>query len=153
MNQEERVGIGEVRVGQGDVIFSAYGVGSCVVLILYDYQRKIGGVAHILLPTGHDSSTKYPRGALQAMIALLEKRGAVIESLIAKIVGGAAMFEGFSRQAIGNRNVIQTRAELDRLGIKIVAEDVFGSWGRTVHFHCQTGRVVVKSFRHGELVL
>jgi len=150
---ELRVGIGEVRVSNGENVLSAYGVGSCVVLILYDRLRKVGGLAHILLPTGQDSSTKYPRGALRELMIQLEKMGTMPESLVAKIVGGAAMFESFQKHAIGNRNVTQTREELSRLGIKIAAEDVFGSWGRTVHFDCANGRVTVKSFKHGEVIL
>lgn len=153
MSMELRVGIGEVMVGEGDNVLSAYGVGSCVVLILHDRQRKAGGLAHILLPVGQDSSTKYPRGALRELLARLERIGAVPDTLIAKIIGGAAMFEGFQKHAIGNRNVIQTREELARASIRIAAEDVFGSWGRTVHFHCASGRVTVKSFKHGEVVL
>jgi chemotaxis protein CheD len=153
MTLEKRVGIGEVSVAQSETVLSAYGVGSCVVIILYEPVKKVGGLAHILLPLGPDNHTKYPRGAICELIKRFERLGAEIENVVAKIVGGATMFVGFQQHAIGNRNVIQTREELGRLGIRIVAEDVFGNWGRTVLFDVSDGKVVVKSFKHGEKIL
>jgi chemotaxis protein CheD len=153
MNDEKRVGIGEVMTAQAGTILAAYGVGSCVVIVLYEPVKKIGGLAHILLPVGPDNHTKYPKGAISELLKKFERCGAELENIVAKIVGGSTMFEGFQQHAIGNRNVIQTREELGRLGIRIVAEDVFGNWGRTVIFDVSDGKVVVKSFKHGEKIL
>jgi len=150
---ERRVGIGEVKVEQGDVILSAYGVGSCVVIILYESQSKVGALAHILLPWGDDESLKYPKGAIDEMMNQFAKLGVKNDKVVAKIAGGATMFEGFQRQAIGTRNVNQTKEELKKLGIPVVAEDVLGNWGRSVFFNLATGKVIVKSLRHGEKVL
>jgi chemotaxis protein CheD len=153
MTGEKRVGIGEVMIAQTGTLLSAYGVGSCVVIVLYEPVKKIGGLAHILLPVGPDHHTKYPKGAIAAMLKEFERYGVIMENIVAKIVGGATMFEGFQQHAIGNRNVTQTREELGRAGIRIVAEDVFGNWGRTVMFDVADGKVTVKSFKHGEKVL
>jgi chemotaxis protein CheD len=153
MTVEKRVGIGEVMIAQADTVLSAYGVGSCVVIILYEPTQKVGGLAHILLPVGPSDNTKYPRGAIAELCRRFDRIGVNAEFVIAKIVGGATMFEGFQQHAIGNRNVNQTREELNRLGIRIVAEDVFGTWGRTILFYVSDGRVIVKSFKHGEKIL
>lgn len=151
--KENKVGIGEVKVAQGEVLLSAYGVGSCVVIILYDTEKKIGALGHCLLPEGDGDSCKYPQGALQRILEKMLTMGTMREKLVAKIVGGATMFEGFARHEIGKRNVKQARAELEKLDIPVIAEDVFGNWGRTVLFRVDNGEVKVRSFRHGEKVL
>lgn len=151
--QEIRVGIGEVKIAQGNVLLSAYGVGSCVVIVLFDPAIKVCGLAHCLLPEGDKTSTKYPRGAIEELLRRMTGRGAVQEGIVAKIIGGATMFEGFARHQIGKRNVLETRKECDRANIPIIAEDVFGNWGRTIFCNAQTGEVTVRSFKHGEKVL
>lgn len=150
---ESRVGIGEVKVAQGEVLLSAYGVGSCVVIILYDAERKIGGLGHCLLPVGDGESCKYPQGALRRIIEEMMSMGTARSRLVAKIIGGATMFEGFSRHEIGKRNVKHAREELEKLNIPVIAEDVFGNWGRTVLFYVESGAVRVRSFKHGEKIL
>lgn len=150
---EQKVGIGEVRVEQGKVKLLAFGVGSCIVIILYDETKKIGGLAHCLLPFGSDMSLKYPRDAIVEMLRQMSQKGASKGKVIAKIVGGATMFEGFERHAIGKRNVVKTREELNSMDIPIIAEDVFGNWGRSISFNIDNGEVKVRSYRHGEKIL
>lgn len=150
---ELRVGIGQVQVEQGDQVLVAYGVGSCVVIILYDAETRIGGLAHCLLPSGNKNNLKYPRGAIKEIIRQMSARGAKKDTLVAKIVGGATMFEGFERHGIGMRNIKRTREELEKLEIPIIAEDVFGTWGRSVFFHVLNGEVHINSYRHGNKVL
>jgi chemotaxis protein CheD len=150
---EKKVGIGEVKVDQGDVVLSAYGVGSCVVIMLYETESKIGGLAHCLLPFGDGQSLKYPKEAIAEMIRQMIKFGARRDKIVAKIVGGATMFEGFEKHAIGKRNVLQAREELNKSDILIIAEDVFGNWGRSIFFRIDNGEVMIKSFKHGEKLL
>jgi chemotaxis protein CheD len=150
---EYKVGIGEVKIEKGEVKLTAFGVGSCIVIILYDEVKKIGGLAHCLLPTGDDNSYKYPRNAIAAMMRRMSEMGAFKGKVVAKIVGGATMFEGFERHAIGKRNVLKAREELNKLDIPIIAEDVFGNWGRSISFNIENGEVRVRSYRHGMKIL
>ena len=142
-----------MKIEEGDVKLAAYGVGSCIVIMLYDDTRKVGGLAHCLLPFGGDSSLKYPRNAIAEMVKQMSEKGVLKKNIVAKIVGGATMFEGFERHAIGKRNVIKAREELNRLDIPIIAEDVFGNWGRSISFNLESGDVRVRSYRHGEKIL
>jgi len=151
--QEVRVGIGEVKVARGEVLLCAYGVGSCVVIVLYDPLQRVSGLAHCLLPEGEENCTKYPCGAIRVLIQQMIEQGAVRPNFVAKIIGGATMFEGFAKHQIGKRNVLQTRKECERENIQIIAEDVFGNWGRTIFCNAQTGEVRIRSFKHGEKVL
>lgn len=150
---EKKVGIGEVQVEQGEVMLSAYGIGSCVVILLYEPEVKIGGLAHIMLPFGNNECPRYPKGALSKMLKKMSELGVRHDKIAAKIVGGASIFEGFKRHEIGRQNVLRTKEELNKLRIPIIAEDVFGNWGRSVFFNLTNGEVLVRSFKHGNRIL
>ncbi len=150
---EIKVGIGEVRVEKGDVVLSAYGVGSCVVLVFYEKEKKVGGLAHILLPGGNEESPKNPGGAVKELLRRFAEMGIEKEKIVAKIAGGATMFKEFNQSSIGKRNVMETKAILQKLGIPIVGEDVLGERGRTIFFNLKNGEVRVRSYRHGEKIL
>ena len=49
--QEIRVKVADYAVANGDSIISTIGLGSCVAIMLYDGSSRIGGLAHILLPS------------------------------------------------------------------------------------------------------
>ncbi len=146
---EKRVGIGEIRVEQGDSVLSAYGIGSCVVIVLYEREAKIGGLAHCLLPFGNEGDLKYPKGAVTELIRQMSYRGARLNKIVAKLIGGAMMFGDLKKDAIGQKNIIEARKELRKLNIPIIAEDVLGDWGRSIIFKLENGEVEVKSFKHG----
>src|ERR1700733_12179457 len=73
-------------------------LGSCVGVVLYDRAAKLGGLAHIVLPSARgatDYPGKYADTAIPALIADFDRRlgGKVRARLIAKLVGGANMFQ------------------------------------------------------------
>lgn len=146
---ETRVGIGEIRVDQGDNVLSAYGIGSCIVIVLYEREKKIGGLAHCLLPFGNEGGLNYPKGAITELIKEMSCRGVRLNKIVAKLIGGAMMFGDLKKDAIGKKNVTEARKELQRLNIPIIAEDVLGNWGRSIKFKLENGDVEVKSFKHG----
>ncbi|MEO0106090.1 MAG: chemotaxis protein CheD [candidate division WOR-3 bacterium] len=150
---EIKVGIGEVKVARGDIILSAYGVGSCVVLVFYESNTHTGGLAHILLPQGADGSFKHPKGAVEELLKQFEEMGIEKNQIIAKMAGGSTMFGELLQRSIGERNVSETKEQLKRHSIPLVAEDVHGNWGRTIFFNLNTGKVLIKSYRFGEKVI
>lgn len=86
------VDTGELRVSSGPVILQSIALGSCIALAVYEPDRKIGGLAHIMLPGMTQSSrhpTKYAINAIDALIDSVEKLGAKTENLEISIVGGA----------------------------------------------------------------
>lgn len=134
--QTAMIGIGEYRVGNFPMM--TIGLGSCIGLTLYDPQKKNGAMVHIMLPDSGgrtDRPGKYADTAIPLLIKELDKMGSSKNSLIAKIAGGACMFEYFGTNLnIGERNTEKVRAALKEHGIKLSAEDVGGKVGRTVTF-------------------
>jgi chemotaxis protein CheD len=134
--QTAMIGIGEYRVGSFPMM--TIGLGSCIGLMLYDPQKKTGAMVHIMLPDSggrKDRPGKYADTAIPLLLEELDKSGSSKRSLVAKMAGGACMFEYFGTNLnIGERNTEKIRTVLKEQGIKLSAEDVGGKVGRTVTF-------------------
>ncbi len=142
------VGIGQWKVAQSPVGLRAI-LGSCVGVALYDRFGKVGGLAHILLPDSRgskDHAGRYADTAIPAMIDELSRlRGAVIRSsLVARIAGGASMFETTSTLAIGECNHEAVLRILGEMKISVVASDIGGELGRNLTFDTRNGKIFVK---------
>ncbi|WP_049925980.1 chemotaxis protein CheD [Halopiger goleimassiliensis] len=147
-----KVGISELAVSDGDETLTSYGLGSCLAIALHDPEAEIGGLAHAMLPDGDAAENsdrkpgKYADTAIRALLRRMVEQGATYTSVEAKLAGGSDMFEFESfGDGVGQRNVAAARAELEKLGVPIVAEDVGGDHGRTVKFTPETGKLEVKT--------
>jgi chemotaxis protein CheD len=156
------VGISALEVAQAPATLTALALGSCVAVILHDPLAKVGGLAHVLLPSTSVARAKPDapgRFATTAVIALHEgllALGAVHRRLTARLVGGASMFATLQPAGtiqMGERNVHAARTTLHRQGIRLIGEAVGGDFGRSVDFDVATGRVIVTSYEHGRLEL
>jgi chemotaxis protein CheD len=140
------VGVGEVSVGRGSDILTSSGIGSCVVVSVYDRKQRTGAMAHALLPSASawadPSDTKYVDAAIDAMIAKVIAHGAGRGHLVAKIVGGANMFVDFG-SGIGTQNVTAAKEKLKAEGIELVGQCVGGVLGRSVEFCTASGAMRV----------
>jgi len=142
------IGIGEYHVGS--VPMMAIGLGSCIGLTIYDKDRHIGAMVHIMLPESSgrsDRPGKYADTAVPLLLNKLTEMGCRKASLVVKMAGGACMFEYFGNNLnIGERNAEKVRAILTENHLRIVAEEVGGKSGRTVAFYPdEGGKVTVRS--------
>ncbi|ELZ23943.1 chemotaxis protein CheD [Natrinema limicola] len=147
-----QVGISELAISDGDDTLKSYGLGSCLAIALYDPKTGIGGLAHAMLPDGDAAENsdrkpgKYADTAIRALLRRMVEQGAHYTDVEAKIAGGSDMFEFESfGEGVGQRNVAAAKAELEKLGVPLEAEDVGGDYGRTVEFTPGTGTLIVKS--------
>ncbi len=147
------VGMGEYKLGSSPVVMVSSGVGSCVTICLYDRTRKIGAMAHAMLPemppdkTSKDKKMRYVDQVVPELVKEMEKLGCDPQNIVAKIAGGANMFTtlgGFSKE-IGERNAQKTKELLDKFKIEIVAESTGGTVGRGVEFNLANGVVSIVS--------
>ncbi|MGB2762501.1 MAG: chemotaxis protein CheD [Minisyncoccales bacterium] len=145
------VAMGDMKAASNDRILRSNGIGSCVVITLYDSSKKVGAMAHSVLAESINKNTDNPLrfvdGAIDAMISALEKLGARKSRLEAKIVGGASMFKVFDKNpdSIGLKNIEAAKNNLEKEGIKIVATDTGENCGRSVTFELTSGLVEVKT--------
>ena len=146
-----RVTIAQVRIDQSPAVLKAYGLGSCVAVALYDPEARIGGLGHLLLPNRPvknvlGSASKYVDAGILEIVDQLVQAGANQDRLVAKVAGGANMFETSYQtliKSIGARNARSARATLASLGIPILGEEVGGNRGCTVEFDLATGNMMV----------
>ena len=150
-----KVGMADLNVARSPDRIKTIGLGSCVGITLYDKVSKIGGMAHIMLPSaslvkgGDVNHAKYADTAIPKLVSNLISMGVDRRRLIAKIAGGAQMFplSGSSDiMRIGPRNVEACKEVLKMEKIPLYAEDTGGNWGRTVEMDCVTGKVEIRSF-------
>ena len=148
------VGIGEFRVARAPAVLITHNLGSCIGVALYDVRQRIGGLAHITLPSykamgsPQGKEVKFADTAIPLMLKEMEKMGAHRSFMIAKIAGGADMFGlpgNFSEMDIGRQNVEAVKDCLKRCGINLVAEEVLGSIPRTMELDLITGRVILRT--------
>jgi len=156
-----------VRVKVADLVASAdgtlvtIGLGSCVAIVLHDVEARVGGLAHVLLPSAQMSRdrtnpAKFPETAIPTLIADMRRLGAKQERLTARIVGGASMFGNLLPARginIGERNIAAVRTVLATERVPIVGEDVGSDYGRSVYLSVEDGRVEVRSLRMGTRAL
>ena len=115
------VNTNDLRVGKAPDVLQTRGLGSCVAIALYDPNCRIGGLAHISLPAKADDSPeqnlhKYAGIAVNTLLRIMQQRGAVRISTIAKIVGGGNMFtfDPEPHDDIGRLNVAAVRDILNQ---------------------------------------
>lgn len=153
-----RVGMAEYKVAKSPAILVSLGLGSCVGVALYEPTKKIGGLAHVMLPDSSLSGKKefnpgkFADTAIDMMIQDMVRIGVDPKRLTGKIAGGAQMFQiksDSSIMQIGRRNVEAVKSKLALLNIKILSEDVEGNYGRTIEFNCETGELTIRTIGHG----
>ena len=150
--EDVEVRVGEMAVAEGPGTLCASGIGSCVIVTLYDPTRRVGALAHALLPTSPGprdektsaGDTKYVDAAIDAMLERMSGYGVNKKKLEAKIVGGANMFTEFQSN-VGGDNVAAARAKLEAEDIELVGEVVGGHIGRSVEFCVASGVVTTKT--------
>ena len=153
MSEVIKVGMADLNLCRDPDIITTLGLGSCIGIALYDPSTKIGGLAHIMLPDStkmrnNSNIAKFADTGIEELLNRMIKAGAVKSRLVAKIAGGAKMFEVSGLSDIGNvgqRNAEASRAKLKQLGIRLIAEDTGLNYGRTVELHCDNGDYYIKS--------
>ena len=153
------VGIAEGKVVRSPGELITYALGSCVGICLYDRTCSVAGMVHILLPykktaVNQSNPYKFADTAIIALVKDMERCGANVRRMTAKIAGGAKMFERsdtfkgeVDETQIGQRNVEAVREVLRELRIPIIADDTGDRLGRTITFSAETGQLTVKTVR------
>jgi chemotaxis protein CheD len=139
------------------VILTVSNLASGVAVIAFDAQKRLAGVANIILPdssvkatgtTAEEFSNKYADVAIPNLIQKFTELGGQQTQSIITIVGGAQMFN-FGGGAgnllnVGSRNVATIKTALYRLGYDVNKADVGGNKGKNIRLVVATGQLYVK---------
>lgn len=148
-----KVGMADLKTGKSPDIITTLGLGSCIGIALWDSSSKIGGLAHIMLPDStkiknNSNIAKFADTGIEELVRQMEALGAPRRKLVAKIAGGAKMFEVSGSTSVGNvgeKNALASKAKLKELGIPLIAEDTGLNYGRTVELDCSNGDYIIKA--------
>ena len=148
-----KVGMADLKTGRDTDVLTTLGLGSCIGIALWDPTTKIGGLAHVMLPDStkirnNSNIAKFADTGITELVRQMEEMGAPKRRLVAKIAGGARMFEVSGTTSVGNigeKNAIASKEKLKELGIPILAEDTGLNYGRTVELDCSNGDYVIKA--------
>lgn len=162
------VSLSEVKVSgsEGDVLV-AYSLGSCVGVALWDPGTRLGGMAHVVLPSGSarpgddpgaetevDPAMpgKFGDTGVRYLASRLRDMGCDLRGLRAWVAGGAHVLKGLMWPAgdIGAANVKAVLEALKALSIPAPLTDVGGDYGRTMRLYTASGRVTVSSVGRSE---
>ena len=148
-----KVGMADLKTAKAPDILTTLGLGSCIGLTLYDPVAKVGGLVHYMLPDStqlknNANIAKFGDTGIRELLKQVLAEGAQQRRLVAKIAGGACMFEVSGLSAVGNvggRNEEAAKAILAELKIPLVAQDTGLNYGRTVELDCSNGNYTIKA--------
>lgn len=153
MSEVIKVGMADMAVCSGDDAVTTLGLGSCIGIAIRDPSAGIGGLVHIMLPDSTEirnntNRLKFADTGIEDLVNEIIKKGGSKSRLVAKIAGGAQMFNSGGKSdtiRVGERNAQASRKKLMELKIPLLSEDTGKTYGRTVVFYPKTGDYVIRS--------
>jgi len=155
------VQMGKMELAQAPDRIITRGLGSCLGITVYDPVKKTGAMVHPMLPDMDKSKIKnnpsrFVNSGIHLALQELEKKGCFRSRLEVKMFGGAHMFSFINTDSalnVGQKNIEMAQAVFKELNLKILVEEVGGTFGRTIELDTESGKVLVKTVSWGEKVV
>ncbi len=145
------VAVGDMKVGTNGDILVTHALGSCLGLIIYDPEAKVGGMLHAMLPLSKINPQKAeanPYMFVDKGVPLLFKAvyglGGQKQRMVVKAAGCGSPLGKNAMFKIGERNYTVLKKLLWKNSIILEAEDIGGTASRTVSLDLSTGQTLVK---------
>jgi chemotaxis protein CheD len=137
------VNTGEVCSGGPHTILNSGAIGSCVVITAYNPEKKIGAMAHVMLPgvvsvKNQLHANRYAANAIEEMLSQLKNLEVKKENIDICIVGGANVLKR-ENDTIGKDNLESVKTLLREKQLEIKAEAIGGFERSTVVFDISEG--------------
>lgn len=125
-------------------------LGSCVSITLWHPFARVGAMSHFLLPTrgvpdrSDGLDARYGDEAMELMVGELKQLGIAVGQCQGKVFGGGNMFPDHLRSGgvhVGQRNGEAALELLNRHGVPILSESLFGIGHRQIIFDVRNGDV------------
>lgn len=138
---------------EATAVLTCLGLGSCVAFAAYDPVRKVGGMAHMVLPDSTargrpTAEARFVDCAIPMVVGRMEELGAKPSRLQVHLVGGAQVLrtgQALSAMNIGAQNARAAAAVVQQLGLAVQTRALGGVHGRTVRLHMETGAIEITS--------
>ena len=151
------VRMGDMQAGCSPSRLITRALGSCLGITLFNPLKKMGAMAHPMLPDIEKARIKgkpcrYVNYVIKKMVEDLESMGSARNALIAKLFGGAHMFSFIAADSalnVGEKNIAMAKTIFEEIGIKVSAEEVGGTFGRTIELNLENGKVLMDTISWG----
>lgn len=152
----EVIELGELQVSNDKAtVFVINHIGTGLAVLLFDPDNAIAGVAYVALPesslgdgTISELPAKYVDLGVPALIEAFTQTGGNLSSTIARVVGGAQLFNfgggGGNMLNIGSRNHIAVQTALSRYNLTIAREMTGGNKAYSITYIVASGQGVVE---------
>ncbi len=152
------VQMAQTQISEAPAVLVTKGLGSCLGITFFDPFKKIGAMAHPMLPDFNKARVKsnpsrFVNSVIMYVFEELEKRGCPRSRLEIKMFGGAHMFSFINVDSVlnvGQKNIEMALATLKESNIKLSGQEVGGTFGRTIFLNLSDGKVLVKTVSWGE---
>ena len=154
MGEIIKVGMADLKICKAPDGLITLGLGSCVGIAIRDPLTKIGGLVHIMLPdskaivNNNGVKEKFADTGIEELVQQMVALGANKNRLVAKIAGGATMFQLQGRSdimKIGERNIQASIDKLNEMNIVLLSQDTGDNYGRTVTFYPESGEFHIRA--------
>ncbi len=153
------VGVSDMKVSNNpDDDLITYSLGSCIGIIIYDKEVKVGGLLHFMLPESSLDRAKaeknpfmFADSGIPNLFKSTYKLGAKKQKLKIYVVGGAQILDQKGFFNIGKRNHMAVRKLFFKNNVITSFEDVGGNVNRTIKLNINNGDVYVKTSGNKEV--
>lgn len=154
MGEIIKVGMADLKICKAPDGLITLGLGSCVGIAIRDPLTKIGGLVHIMLPdskaivNNNGVKEKFADTGIEELVQQMVALGVNRNRLVAKIAGGATMFQLQGRSdimKIGERNIQASINKLNEMNIALLSQDTGDNYGRTVTFYPESGEFHIRA--------
>jgi chemotaxis protein CheD len=139
----EYIHSGEINIGTDGVLVSSP-LGSCVAIILYDSTRRIGGMAHVMLPgkssKNHLNKNRYTVDAINSLLNKFYEFGTQNSDIQSCLIGGANVLKK-KNDTIANEVIDSVKKTISEKKIVIRASSLRGFERRSVILNIKSGTV------------
>ena len=142
------ISMGEVKVAGAGTILRSNAIGSCIVIAAYDSRKKVGAMAHIMLPgrapkDADSERTRYAADAIDEMINRMTRTGANQCDLEVCLVGAGNVLKK-QDDTICKDNIESTTELLGKKHIPVRAAVLGGTERKCISLDVETGSIFYK---------
>ena len=138
------VNTGQVKIAVERGILRSVGIGSCVVVAAYDYRKKIGALAHIMLPgiapQKSLEKTKYAFDGIEQLLNQMLEAGAGTDGIEVCLVGAGNVLQK-SDDTICDANIESVTGILEEKNISVMALVLGGTKRKSVLLDVENGSI------------
>jgi len=133
---------GRIATGSKEGLLISSPLGSCVAVIAYDINTKIGGLAHVMLPgkSPKGDDNKYAENAIANLMDELKNLGASKINIEICLVGGANVLRK-EDDNIADSLIISVSGILEKKRLNIIASSLGGYERRSAKLNLNLGIV------------